>query len=261
MRDEEDSTHGHAVPRDGDIELRNVTFAYGGSSPRPLFQNLVVRIPQGKTTAIVGASGSGKTTLLKILLKFYPLAAGEITIGNVNLDHISARSWRQQCGIVMQDGYIFSDTILQNISVSESQVDLDRIEEVARVAQIHRFVQGLPLGYNTRIGRDGLGISKGQAQRILIARALYKNPEYLLFDEATSALDAIVENDIVTQLKKATAGKTMIVVAHRMSTVRHADQIIVLDAGKVTETGRHDELVAARNGYFRLVKNQLEVGT
>jgi ATP-binding cassette subfamily B protein len=260
LADEEKGSHLCALPEEGDIEFRDVTFGYGGSNPRPLFQNLNLRIPRGKVTAIVGASGSGKTTLLKILLKFYSVTGGEIQLGGVNLENISPRSWREQCGIVMQDGYIFSDTILNNIAVTESCADLDRIREVAEITQIRSFIERLSLGYNTRIGRDGLGISRGQAQRILIARALYKNPHYLLFDEATSALDSLVESDIVTHLRQTTAGKTMIIVAHRMSTVRHADQIIVLDAGKVTEVGRHEELVAARNCYFRLVQNQLEVG-
>jgi ATP-binding cassette subfamily B protein len=243
-----------------DIEFRNVSFNYGGGGRNQLFRGLNLTIPRGKTTAIVGRSGSGKTTLLKLLLKFYEVSEGEITLGGVNINQLSHQRWRELCGIVMQDGYIFSDTILSNIAVADDHPNLERVAEVARVAQIASFIEALPLGYETRIGRDGVGISRGQAQRILIARALYKDPKYIFFDEATSALDAETESVIVDQLREILSGKTAVVIAHRMSTVRHADQIIVLDKGKIVEVGAHEELVACRGSYFNLVRNQLELG-
>ena len=251
-----------------DLEFRNVSFSYGGGnggsdaggSRNLLFRDLNLTIPRGKTTAIVGRSGSGKTTLLKLLLKFYEVSGGEITLGGVNINQLSHHRWRELCGIVMQDGYIFSDTILSNIAVADDHPDLDRVAEVARVAQIASFIESLPLGYETRIGRDGVGTSRGQAQRILIARALYKDPKYIFFDEATSALDAETESAIVDQLREIMRGKTSVVIAHRMSTVRHADQIILLDHGEIVEVGAHEELVACRGSYFNLVRNQLELG-
>jgi ABC-type bacteriocin/lantibiotic exporters, contain an N-terminal double-glycine peptidase domain len=243
-----------------DIELRNVSFSYGGGSRNSLFRNLNLTIPRGKTTAIVGRSGSGKTTLLKLLLKFYEVSGGEINLGGVNFNRLSHHRWRELCGVVMQDGYIFSDTILSNIAVADEDPNTERVAEVARAAQIASFIESLPLGYETRIGRDGVGISRGQAQRILIARALYKDPKYIFFDEATSALDAETESVIVDQLREIMSGKTAVVIAHRMSTVRHADQIILLDHGEIVEVGTHEELVACRGGYFNLVRNQLELG-
>jgi ATP-binding cassette subfamily B protein len=258
--DEEELTL-EAIPDDcASIEFRNVSFGYGGTTNNRLFDNLNLSIPSGKTTAIVGRSGSGKTTLLKLILKFYAVESGQITLGGTNINDLSHRHWRQLCGIVMQDGYIFSDTILNNIAVAVDQVDMDRVCEVARVAQIDTFIESLPLSYETRIGRDGIGISRGQAQRILIARALYKNPSYLFFDEATSALDSETETALVDQLESITRRKTAVVIAHRMSTVRNADQIILLDRGQVIEVGTHDELVSRRGSYFSLVRNQLELG-
>jgi ATP-binding cassette subfamily B protein len=244
----------------GDIEFRNVSFSYGGDVRNLLFRDLNLTIPRGKTTAIVGRSGSGKTTLLKLLLKFYEVGGGEITLGGVNVNQLSHHRWRELCGIVMQDGYIFSDTILNNIAVADEDPNSERVAEVARAAQIASFIESLPLGYETRIGRDGVGISRGQAQRILIARALYKDPKYIFFDEATSALDAETESVIVDQLREIMSGKTAVVIAHRMSTVRHADQIILLDHGEIVEVGTHEELVACRGSYFSLVRNQLELG-
>jgi ATP-binding cassette subfamily B protein len=258
--EDEDNTAAQIAPEEcADIEFKDVSFTYGGTSNHQLFQNLNLTIPRGKTTAIVGRSGSGKTTLLKLILKFYSVDAGRITLGGTNINEISHRQWRRMCGIVMQDGYVFSDTILNNIAVASDEPEMDRIAEVARIAQIDNFVASLPLGYDTRIGRDGVGISRGQAQRILIARALYKDPGYLFFDEATSALDAETESMIVHGLAEVMAGKTAVVIAHRMSTVRNADQIILLDRGRVLEIGTHEELVDSRGGYFELVRNQLEL--
>jgi len=258
--EDEDSPAAQVAPNScADIEFSDVSFAYGGTSAHQLFQDLNLTIPRGKTTAIVGRSGSGKTTLLKLMLKFYGVDSGAITLGETNINEISHRQLRQMCGIVMQDGYIFSDTILNNIAVAADMADMDRVAEVARIAQIDSFIASLPLGYDTRIGRDGVGISRGQAQRILIARALYKDPGYLFFDEATSALDAETESLIVHGLRDVMAGKTAVVIAHRMSTVRHADQIILLDRGSVLERGTHQELVGSRGHYFDLVRNQLDL--
>lgn len=242
------------------IEFKNVIFNYGGTADHRLFNDLSLLIPRGKTTAIVGRSGSGKTSLLKLILKFYPVLGGQITIDGNDINNISHSALRKSCGIVMQDGYIFSDSVMSNIAVGEREIDMKRVEEVARIAQIHSFIESLPLGYETRIGRDGIGLSRGQSQRILIARALYRNPRYLLFDEATSALDAETESVLVNELRTIMQGKTSVVIAHRMSTVRHADQIIVLDQGRVVESGTHEELVGCRGSYFNLVKNQLELG-
>ncbi len=258
--DEDHSSNQPPPAGCADIEFSNVSFGYEESGKKRLFRNLNLTIPRGKTTAIVGRSGSGKTTLLKLILKYYPVNSGEITVGGEQLDRISCREWRDRCGIVMQDGYIFSDTILNNIAVATERIDMGRMLEVTRIAQIDSFINSLPLSYDTRIGRDGVGISRGQAQRILIARALYKNPNYLFFDEATSALDAETESELVFRLREAMRGKTSVVIAHRMSTVRDADQIVLVDQGEVIEIGTHDELVANRRNYFNLVKNQLELG-
>lgn len=259
--DDENDPSAQAIPdRCADIEFRNVEFAYGGTAGQQhLFKHLNLVIPRGKTTAIVGRSGSGKTTLLKLILKFYTVQAGEISLGGININALSHRKWRQLCGIVMQDGYIFSDTIINNIAVGEDEPDFHRIKEVTTIAQIDQFIESLPLTYETRVGRDGIGISRGQAQRLLIARALYKDPSYLLFDEATSALDAETESLIVNELRNIMRGKTAVVIAHRMSTVKHADKIVLLDGGEVIEAGTHEELIAARGGYYDLVRNQLDL--
>ncbi|MBV7529654.1 peptidase domain-containing ABC transporter [Chitinophaga sp. sic0106] len=242
-----------------DIALENVTFRYVGAGS-PVFENLSLRIPHRKTTAIVGASGSGKTTLLKLLMKFYEPGEGDIKIGNVQLQHVSARYWRDQCGVVMQEGYVFNDTIARNIAVGVDDINRKQLREAVSVACIKDFVEGLPLSYNSKIGNEGIGISGGQRQRLFIARAVYKAPEYIFFDEATSALDANTEKAIMGNLEQFLKGKTAVIIAHRLSTVKNADKIIVLDKGKVVEEGSHDELVALRKEYYRLVKNQLELG-
>ena len=242
-----------------EIEIKDVSFRYIGSDSF-VFENLNLTIPYQKTTAIVGASGSGKTTLLKLLMKFYEPNTGEIKIGNTNLKNISPRFWREHCGVVMQDGYVFNDTIAENIAVGQDYIDKQKLRKAVEIANIKDFIEELPLSYNTKIGNEGIGISGGQRQRLFIARAVYKSPEYIFFDEATSALDANNEKIIMENLEQFFKGKTAIVIAHRLSTVKHADKIIVLDKGKVVEEGNHTELVALRGEYYRLVKNQLELG-
>lgn len=243
-----------------DIEIKDISFRYIGSDSF-VFKNLNLTIPYQKTTAIVGASGSGKTTLLKLLMKFYEPNTGEIKLGNTNLKNISPRFWREHCGVVMQDGYIFNDTIAENIAVGEDYIEKNKLRKSVEIANIKDFIEELPLSYNTKIGNEGIGISGGQKQRLFIARAVYKSPEYIFFDEATSALDANNERIIMENLEQFFKGKTAIVIAHRLSTVKHADKIIVLDKGKVVEEGTHTELVAKKGEYYRLVKNQLELGS
>lgn len=221
---------------------------------------VTLRIPAGKVTAIVGTSGSGKTTLLKLLLGFYRPQKGAVRIGHAPLESIAPTEWRRRCGAVMQDGFIFSDTIANNISECDEHPDLARLLHAVEAANIRDFVESLPLGFNTRIGARGNGISQGQRQRLLIARAVYKNPDYLFFDEATNALDANNERAIVENLAAFYENKTVVVVAHRLSTVRHADQIVVLENGAITEIGTHGQLTELRGAYFNLVKNQLELG-
>ncbi len=241
------------------IEIKDVSFRYIGSDYF-VFENLNLTIPYQKTTAIVGASGSGKTTLLKLLMKFYEPNTGEIKLGSTNLKNISPRFWREHCGVVMQDGYVFNDTIAENIAVGQDYIDKQKLRKAVEIANIKDFIEELPLSYNTKIGNEGIGISGGQRQRLFIARAVYKSPEYIFFDEATSALDANNEKIIMENLEQFFKGKTAIVIAHRLSTVKHADKIIVLDKGKVVEEGNHTELVAKKGEYYRLVKNQLELG-
>jgi ATP-binding cassette subfamily B protein len=258
--DEENTEEQYAteIPQT-DIEIENVSFRYIGSD-QFVFENLNLTIPYQKTNAIVGASGSGKTTLLKLLMKFYEPNTGEIKLGNTNIKNISPRFWREHCGVVMQDGYVFNDTIAENIAVGEDYIDKQKLRKAVEIANIKDFIENLPLSYNTKIGNEGVGVSGGQKQRLFIARAVYKSPDYIFFDEATSALDANNEKIIMENLEKFFKGKTAIVIAHRLSTVRHADKIIVLDKGKVVEEGNHTELVALRGEYYRLVKNQLELG-
>ncbi|WP_419868688.1 peptidase domain-containing ABC transporter [Chryseobacterium sp. CT-SW4] len=254
-----DEQYAMEIPRK-DIEVDNISFRYIGSDS-PVFENLSLSIPYQKTTAIVGASGSGKTTLLKLLMKFYEPNEGNIKIGNTKLENISPRFWRDHCGVVMQEGYVFNDTIANNIAIGEDYIDKQKLRKAVEIANIKDFVEELPLSYNTKIGNEGVGISGGQKQRLFIARAVYKSPEYILFDEATSALDANNEKVIMENLEQFFKGKTAVVIAHRLSTVKHADKIIVLDKGKVVEEGNHAELVALKGEYYRLVKNQLELGS
>jgi ATP-binding cassette subfamily B protein len=222
-----------------------------------VFEGLNLNLLGGKVNAIVGTSGSGKTTLLKLLLKFYALEAGEIRINGIDLNSLRSSSWRGMCGVVMQDGYVFGDTIAHNIALGEEEVNYAKLIHAAQVANIHEFIAGLPLGYNTKIGSEGMGISMGQKQRILIARAVYKDPDFIFFDEATSSLDANNEHEIMHKLGAFFEGKTVVVVAHRLSTVRNADQIIVLEDGKVAEIGTHQDLLDREGMYYRLINKQL----
>jgi ATP-binding cassette, subfamily B, bacterial len=248
------------LPQDHGINIENLSYTYPGAGNEPVLSDVNIKIPEGKTTAIVGSSGSGKTTLLKLLLKFVNAQKGQIKIGNTQLKNISHDYWRSLCGTVMQDGYIFSDTITNNISISDERPDIHKLMHAVKVANIQDFIEELPLSYNTKIGAEGNGVSQGQRQRLLIARAVYKNPEYLFFDEATNALDAENERVIMDNLEEFNRGKTVVVVAHRLSTVKNADQIIVLEKGKVVEVGTHAELSRASGRYYELVKNQLELG-
>lgn len=247
-------------PDKQDINIQNLTFQYEGPHSPKVLQNVSLTIPQRKVTALVGVSGSGKTTLLKLLLGFYKPVEGEINIGEINLNNFDLKLWRNQCGVVMQDGYIFSDTIANNIALSSDKIDTHRLIEAAKLANIQTFIEKLPLSYNTKIGMNGQGLSGGQKQRILIARAVYKNPSFLLMDESTSSLDAENEKAIMYNLKQFFDTRTVVVVAHRLSTVKNADQIVVLDDGVIVETGRHHDLIQQKGQYYQLVKNQLELG-
>ncbi|MGB0884290.1 MAG: peptidase domain-containing ABC transporter [Flavobacteriales bacterium] len=248
----------HELPAEASLHLDQVYFRYQGSHQEVL-RGVNLQIPHQKITAIVGASGSGKTTLMKMLLKFYEPTEGQINVGAYNLSNIAQKTWRDQSGVVMQDGYIFNDTIANNIAIGEDVVDRTRLLKAVKTANIQEFVESLPLGYNTKIGMEGVGISGGQKQRMLIARAVYKNPNMLFFDEATSALDAKNERIIMENLNVFFEHKTVIIIAHRLSTVKHADQIIVLDQGQVIEQGTHQTLIEQKGSYFNLVKNQLDL--
>ncbi|MBR3303393.1 MAG: ATP-binding cassette domain-containing protein, partial [Bacteroidales bacterium] len=250
----------HSYVDESSITIKNLSFKYDIHNSREILSNINLFIPKGKITAIVGASGSGKTTLIKLILGFYAPLEGKIQIGSTDLSKCDLRWWRSQCGTVMQEGYLFSDTIARNIATSDDEINISRIKQAAQIANIADYIESLPLGYNTIIGQDGLGISQGQRQRILIARVIYKNPMFVFLDEATNALDTNNERIIIENLSDFYKGKTVIIVAHRLSTVRNADQIIVLDKGKIAEAGTHKELTALRGKYFALVKNQLELG-
>ena len=242
------------------LHLRHVDFKYDPHALQKTLDDVDFTIPEGQVTAIVGASGSGKTTIVKLLLGYYSVPGGEIDLGSENLNRFNRKWWRRQCGVVMQDGVIFSESIARNIAVDDGEIDPARMAEAARIACIDEFISRLPLGYNTLIGQDGVGLSQGQKQRILIARAVYKQPRYIFLDEATNSLDANNERAIVENLADFYRGRTVVIVAHRLSTVRHADRIVVIDKGRVVEMGKHEELVAAQGAYYRLVKNQLELG-
>jgi ATP-binding cassette subfamily B protein len=261
VRDEEplDQDFITEYPNSSSLRLTNISFAYPGTDENVL-KALNLRIPEGKTTAIVGSSGSGKTTLLKLLLKFYDGYEGDIQLGNTSLKEVSPRFWRSRCGTVLQDAFIFSDTIANNICISEDEIDQERLNYAIHIANIQEFINSLPLREHTKIGAEGMGISQGQKQRILIARAVYKNPDFIFLDEATNALDANNESVIIRNLEEFFHGKTVVVVAHRLSTVRNADQIIVMDKGCIVEYGQHEDLVKSRKNYYTLVKNQLELG-
>ncbi|HLP06431.1 MAG TPA: peptidase domain-containing ABC transporter [Paludibacter sp.] len=248
------------IPTHKDIRLQNVTFGYNATSVgEPVVKNINLSIPFGKQTAIVGTSGSGKTTLVKLLLEFYPLQKGDILLGENNLKNYSIREWRKQCGVVMQDGFIFSDSIAKNIAPGVETIDKERLLNAVITANIREFIESLPLSYNTKIGNEGHGLSQGQKQRILIARAVYKNPAFVFLDEATNALDTNNERVIMDNLQAFFKGRTSVVIAHRLSTVKNADQIVVLEKGEIVEIGTHQELTKLEGAYYRLVKNQLEL--
>ncbi|WP_298903692.1 peptidase domain-containing ABC transporter [uncultured Psychroserpens sp.] len=247
------------IPKQTDLKLSNISFKYTGGLDS-VIKDLSLTIPANKTTAIVGTSGSGKTTLMKLLLRFYDIDKGDIHVGNFNLNSISQRTWRANCGVVMQEGYIFNDTIANNIAVGEDYIDINRLKHAIDVANISDYIDQLPLSYNTKIGSEGNGLSTGQKQRLLIARSVYKNPKFLFFDEATSALDANNEKVIMEKLNAFFKDKTAIVIAHRLSTVKHAHQIVVLEQGKIVEIGNHKQLIQNKSNYYNLVKNQLELG-
>lgn len=242
------------------IMLNSVDFKYDPHALKDTLSDISFEIPEGKVTAIVGASGSGKTTLIKLMLGYYPVSAGSISIAGRDISEYNLKWWRQHCGVVMQEGVIFSESIARNIAVGDGEIDMERLEWAAETACIHDYVMGLPLGYDTKVGRDGVGLSQGQKQRILIARAVYRDPAFIFLDEATNSLDANNEREIVENLNEFYRGKTVVVVAHRLSTVRDADRIIVLDKGKVVETGDHDTLIAQKGAYYNLIRNQLELG-
>ena len=249
------------IPEDKSIRINNVSFSYSGSPRDYVLQNLNLQISANKVTAIVGASGSGKTTLLKLLLGFYLPQEGKIQIGDTSLSEMNPHIWRERTGAVMQEGFIFSDTIAHNIVMDESSLDKQRLLHAVEMANIREYIEELPLKYNTKIGMDGNGLSQGQRQRLLLARAIYKNPDFIFLDEATNALDANNERVILNNLERFYHGKTVIIVAHRLSTVQNADNIIVLDKGQVIEQGTHRELTLKKGAYFTLIKNQLELGT
>jgi len=258
---EEDA--GHTRVRLGNshnIELSHVDFNYDPHALGKTIEDVSIHIPEGMVTAIVGASGSGKTTLIKLILGYYPVMNGQINIAGHGISEYNMKWWRSQCGVVMQEGVIFSESIARNIAIDDDKIDRERLIKAAKIACIHEYIMGLPLKYDTKIGSDGVGLSQGQKQRILIARAVYKNPDYIFLDEATNSLDANNERMIVEHLDEFYKGKTVVIVAHRLSTVENADQIVVLDKGKVMEIGNHIELIEKRGVYYNLVRNQLELG-
>lgn len=264
LKDDEEMTAVNQIsllPVSKTLTLNNVFYSYDGASRNFVLEDINLVIPENKITAIVGASGSGKTTLIKLLLGFYSPNKGDIRIGDTLLSNINPHIWRSKIGAVMQDGFIFSDTIAENISVSDESPNSLKLSNASKLSNINDFIEELPLGYNTKIGQEGNGLSQGQKQRILIARAIYKNPEFIFFDEATNALDANNEKVIMNNLNEFFKGRTVVVVAHRLSTVKNADKIIVLEKGRIIEEGNHLELTIKQGAYYELVKNQLELGT
>jgi len=249
-----------SLPNDKTIQIEHLKFSYDGSNENLTLDGINLIIPQNKVTAIVGESGSGKTTLVKLLQGFYQPNGGIIKVGGVPLHSLNPHLWRSKTGSVMQDSFIFSDTIANNIALATDSVDISRLYNAATMANADEFISEFPLGYNTRIGMEGMGVSQGQRQRLLIARAIYKNPEYIFFDEATNSLDATNERVIMDNLRKFYKGKTVVVVAHRLSTVKDADQIVVMKQGRIVEEGTHSELINKQGHYYTLVKNQLELG-
>ncbi len=260
-KDEEDEKHHLDLPSSGkSILIRDLSFRYEGPFSAFVLKNLDLEIPENKVTAIVGVSGSGKTTLVKLLLGYYSPSDGDIRISDQSIRTLSHSQWRKRCGVVLQNGYIFSDTITRNITLGAEEYDASRMVKAAQIANINEFIERLPLGYNTKIGQEGHMLSGGEKQRVLIARAVYKNPDFLFIDEGTSSLDANNEKKIMENLESFYAGKTVVIVAHRLSTVMNADQIVVLDNGKIVEKGTHKELTALKGHYYNLVRNQLEMG-
>jgi ATP-binding cassette subfamily B protein len=261
-KDEEpvEGTFVSELPENRDIIVSDLSFQYEGPHSPFALKDINLSIQQNKIIAIVGTSGSGKTTLIKLLLGFYPPTEGNIKIGDLNLRNFSHRHWRQNCGVVMQDGFIFSDTIARNIAVSDEKIDKEKLLYAVKMGNIQNDIESMPLSYNTKIGADGIQLSQGQQQRILIARAIYKNPDYIFLDEATNALDANNEKLIMENLEGFFKGRTVVIVAHRLSTVRDADNIVVLEKGRIIEQGKHAELTRKKGAYYNLVKNQLELG-
>lgn len=251
----------NTMPESSNVRFEHVTFSYSGADRDYALDDVSLTLPEHKVTAVVGASGSGKTTLVKLILGFYQPNKGVVKIGEAPVSLINPHVWRSKTGSVMQDGYIFSDTIARNIAVSSEHVDQERLRHAVKMANIEEYINSLPLGYETKIGMEGNGLSQGQRQRLLIARAVYKNPDFIFLDEATNALDANNEKVIMENMNEFYKGKTVLIVAHRLSTVRNADNIIVLDKGKIIEQGTHDELTSKRGAYYNLIKNQLELGS
>ncbi len=262
VRDEEsyDEHRITEIPENADIMLQNVTFQYDGPRSKKALNDVSLVIPANKVTAIVGASGSGKSTMLKMILGFYAPSEGEITLGGIPLSDYSCRAWRQACSVVMQEGFIFSDSIARNVALTGGDIDREKLDGAFKTANISEWLEELPLRANTRIGIDGHGISTGQKQRILIARSIYKDSKYLFLDEATNSLDANNERSIMDNLDSIFSGKTVMIIAHRLSTVANADNIVVLDHGRIVEQGPHSKLIAQRGFYYNLIKNQLELG-
>jgi ATP-binding cassette subfamily B protein len=259
-KDETSEELAHSYVGEKSISFRNVDFKYNIYAYYKNLDGVSFDIPAGKVTAIVGASGSGKTTLIKLMLGYYPATSGCISVGGRDISEYNLRWWRRQCGVVMQDGVIFSESIARNIAVDDGPIDKERLLNAARIANIHDFAMELPLKYKTRIGADGRALSQGQKQRVLIARAVYRNPDFIFLDEATNALDAKNERSIVEKLAEFYKGRTVVIVAHRLSTVKDADQILVVDGGKIAESGNHASLVEKKGVYYNLVRNQLELG-